>query len=399
MKYIYNVIILVYKVVILFYSLFNNKASKIHKSQKGLLSKIYNATKHQKDIVWFHASSLGEYKQGKPVIELYKKKCPNHKILLTFYSSSGIENVSDKNIDFMFYLPHDTKKNAEYIVKKVKPIKAIFIKYDFWYNYIRMLYKSNIPIYYISCSFRKNQYFFRFYGTWFAKQLNKVTHFFVQDDLSSHLLKQINIKNISIVGDTRIDNVMTHKEIKYKNIIIEKFVKNHYTMIAGSTHTKDNNLLIQLYDKLQDISLKLIIAPHEITEINTIKKLPKAILLSNADLDNIQDYNLLIIDSIGILPNIYKYAKIAYVGGGFNKNIHNILEPTIYGLPVIFGPNYYKSKEAIEMIEINIASSINNEKELMKKIKEYKLDNSINKKCENFFIQRKGASKKIVAYI
>ena len=157
--------------------------------------------------------------------------------------------------------------------------------------------------------------------------------------------------------------------------------------------------MIQLYDKLQDISLKLIIAPHEITEINTIKKLPKAILLSNADLDNIQDYNLLIIDSIGILPNIYKYAKIAYVGGGVNKNIHNILEPTIYGLPVIFGPNYYKSKEAIEMIEVNIASSINNKKELMKKIKEYKLDNSINKKCENFFIQRKGASKKIFAYI
>ena len=399
MKYIYNIIILIYRVAILFYSLCNNKASKIHKAQKGLLLKIYNATKNEKNIVWFHSSSLGEYKQAKPVIELYKIKHPDHKILLTFYSSSGIENVSDKNVDFVFYLPHDTKKNAEYIVKKVSPIKVIFIKYDFWYNYISMLYKRSVPIYYISCSFRKNQYFFRFYGKWFAKQLGKVTHFFLQDDLSYHLLKQININNMSVVGDTRIDNVIIDKEIKYKNTIIEKFVKNHYTMIAGSTHKKDNNLLIKLYDEFQDINIKLIIAPHEIKEIDNLKKLPNAMLLSQADVNNIKDYKLLIIDSIGILSKIYKYANISYIGGGFNNNIHNILEPTIYGIPVIFGPHYYKSKEAIDMIKINIASSIKNEKELMRQIKEYKLDNSINKKCENFFIQRKGASKKIVAYI
>ena len=392
MRFTYNTLIAIYQIGIWVYSFFDNKANDIIKGQRDLIKKIKKETKDHHNIVHFHASSLGEFEQGKSVIKEYKKKYPNHKILLTFYSPSGYNIIKNSPIaDWVFYLPHDTKKNAIFFSEVIKPIKVIFIKYEFWFNYIIEYNKQNIPIYFISTTFRKNQYFFKWYGKWFAKQLRKVNQFYVQNTTTIELLKSIKITQTTVCGDSRFDTVIENSNQEYKNEIIEKFCNKKKVLVAGSTWKKDEEILNNICELL---NYKLIIAPHEMNSISELKKLPNSILLSESSSSNISTKNILIIDQIGILSKIYKYANITYVGGGFGKGIHNTLEAAVYNKGVIIGPNYHKFEEAKEMISLGIIKSISTNKELITSI-QYFEKQDIEEKTTPYFKSKSGAAIKI----
>ena len=327
-------------------------------------------------------------------MEGYKKKYPTHKILLTFFSASGYEVRKHYNIaDWVFYLPADTSRNAKRFISIVKPIKAVFIKYEFWFNYMTKLKKQNIPFYSVSTIFRKEQVFFK-YG-WFAKQLNNVSHFFVQDKNSKELLQNLGFSNCTVAGDTRFDSVIANTQNAISIPLIEEFCKNKTTIICGSTWPKDEAILAQYIKGHPENNY--IIAPHEMHYISTLQKQTNALLFSKADNTNISNSNVLIIDSIGILSNIYKYGNLAYIGGGFGAGIHNILEAVAFGLPVIFGPNYQKFNEATELINQKGAISISNYKELTSAIDFFSaFDNSI---AINYIQENSGATNKILPLI
>ena len=361
MSILYNISIWIYVIAARISALFNNKAKLWCKGRKHIFKQLSEAIKEEQNIVWFHCASLGEFEQGKPIIETYKQKYPTHKILLTFFSPSGYEiRKNYKGADWVFYLPADTKANAKRFISIVKPKKAVFVKYEFWFNYITELKKQNIPFYSVSAVFRKEQAFFKY--KWFAKQLNNVSHFFVQDNNSKELLKNLSFSNCTISGDTRFDSVVSNTQNAISIPLIEKFSENKTTIICGSTWPKDEALLAK-YIK-ENPNYNYIIAPHELQHISALQKQTNALLFSKANNTNISNSNVLIIDSIGILSNIYQYGNTAYIGGGFGIGIHNILEAVAFGLPVIFGPNYQKFNEATELINKKGAISISNYKEL-----------------------------------
>jgi 3-deoxy-D-manno-octulosonic-acid transferase len=361
MSILYNISVQLYVIAIRITALFNTKANLWIKGRKTIFQRLTEAIKENKNIVWFHCASLGEFEQGKPLIEGYKTRNPNHKILLTFFSPSGYEiRKNYDGVDWVFYIPADTKKNAKQFVNIVKPIKVIFIKYEFWFNYITELNKKNIPFYSVCSVFRKEQYFFKY--DWAAKQLNNVSHFFIQDKNSKELLQKIGFSNCTVAGDTRFDSVIRNTQNAISIPLIEEFSKNKTTIICGSTWPKDEALLTK-YIK-ENPNYNYIIAPHELLQISVLQKQTNALLFSKADNTNIKNSNVLIIDSIGILSNIYKYGDLAYIGGGFGSGIHNVLEAATFGLPLVFGPNYQKFKEANELIELGGAKSISNYSEL-----------------------------------
>ena len=378
MNTLYNISIWIFSIVVHIASLFNPKAKQWIKGRKGIFQKLAKATKEDQDIVWFHCASLGEFEQGKPIIEGYKQQHRTHKILLTFFSPSGYEiRKKYDGVDWVFYLPADTKKNAKQFISIVNPIKVIFIKYEFWFNYMAELNNKNIPFYSVSSIFRKEQSFFKY--DWFAKQLNNVSHFFVQNRNSKELLKNIGFSNCTVAGDTRFDSVITNTQNVISIPLIEDFSKNKTTIICGSTWPKDEALLAK-YIK-ENPNYNYIIAPHEMQHIIELKNQTNALLFSKANNTNIKNSNVLIIDSIGILSNVYKYGDLAYIGGGFGSGIHNILEAVTFGLPVVYGPNYQKFKEANELIELEVAKSISNYTELETTILSFSdFDSSIGKK-------------------
>ncbi len=357
MKIIYNISILTYQAIIWLSSIYNPKAKLWIKGRRNIFTNLEKAIKKQKNIVWFHCASLGEYEQGKPIIIQYKKKYPNHKILLTFFSPSGYEKRKNTTLaNFVFYLPLDTKSNANQFIRIANPIKVIFIKYEFWFNYMNEIGKNNIPLYSVSTIFRKNQLFFKY--KWFKKQLKNITHFFVQDHNSEKLLKSIGFKNITLSGDSRFDTVRSTKKNSKKLTLIDSFCENKKTVICGSTWPKDEKLLIKYIQ--QHPQNNYIIAPHEIKRINLLMKKTNGLLYSKGTKENIHKHNVLIIDSIGLLPYIYQYGDIAYIGGGFGNGIHNILEALTFGMPVVFGPNYTNFKEAKDLLKLKGAICIRN---------------------------------------
>ena len=407
MNFFYNIFILLYKITLWCLSLFNNKAKDIVKNQKNLIQKIQSSTNGEENIVWFHAASLGEFEQGKSVIKIYKQKNPNHKILLSFYSPSGYNNMKNSELaDWVFYLPHDTRENAKFIAKNIKPLKVIFIKYEFWFNYIREMKKENIPVYFIASIFRKEQYFFKFYGKWFARQLQKVSYFFVQNTESEKLLKSIDINNVKVIGDSRFETVLDNAREEYTNRIIQEFCKNSKILIAGSTWKNDLNLF-EIFDELHLLfdllDYKIIIAPHELDHLGKIQGIGKkaklnSVLLSNCKISDCNNFDILIIDEIGILSKIYRYADIAYIGGGFGKGIHNCLEAAVYNIPIVFGPNYHKFQEAKDLIYLGIARSINNSEEFIDSIDHFeKLD--IKQISKNYFKNKIGVAEIITQHI
>lgn len=362
----YRFSILIYSLLIKFASLFNKKAKLRYNGVKYTFKILKNY--NSKKTIWFHCASVGEFEQGRPLIEKIKSEKPDYQVAISFFSPSGFELRKNFELaDIVFYLPADTQKNAQKLIKLLKPEIVVFVKYEFWFWILKELKKQKIPTYLISGIFRKNQPFFKFYGNFYRKILLNFTHLFVQNNESKNLLESVNIKNVTITGDTRFDRVY---EIS-KNIksfpLIETFTKNSLVFIAGSTWKKDEEIIFSFINNNTNENFKFIIAPHEIKKenIKRIKSLSKkrTILYSEANNENINDAKVLIINNVGMLSSLYSYCDIAYVGGGFGSGIHNTLEAAVFGIPIIFGNKYYKFEEAKELIKQKAAFSIKNQKE------------------------------------
>jgi len=368
MTFLYSIAVWLSGVFIPLLTVFNSKISLFISGRKGWKQKLQEAIPAGKKVVWFHAASLGEFEQGRPLIERIRREHPDYFILITFFSSSGYEvRKNYKNADLITYLPLDTPGNVRFFLETVKPSLVFFIKYEFWYNFLRELKRQNTPVYLVSGIFRPDHIFFRWYGSWFRKQLGNFTFFFVQNKKSLDLLKSIGLNNIMITGDTRFDTVAGAAASETPREVVEAFTGGKKCLVAGSTWPEDEVLLTALINEASD-DIKFIIAPHEIHSKHIesiVAQLKKDyILFSAATPGNVAGKQVLIIDNIGLLLRIYSYAPLAYVGGGFGKGIHNILEPAAFGAPVIMGPNYRKFQEAVDLTSRSGAFSINNFKEL-----------------------------------
>jgi 3-deoxy-D-manno-octulosonic-acid transferase len=351
MKWLYNISIWLYGNGLLIASVFNPKAALWIRGRKNWKSEIKKQfVDNTKTVAWFHCASLGEFEQGRPLLEAYTEKYPQHRILLTFFSPSGFEvRKNYSGAHSIIYLPLDLPSNVRFFLDTVKPAIAIFIKYEFWLNFIHGLSDRNIPLLVVSSNFRPQQHFFKWYGGFFRKGLKKVNQFFVQTQTSADLLKNIGIQAI-VSGDTRFDRVLQISKNKQRFPLVEKFCAGNKILIGGSTWPKEEEMLYQFYqNKSKDT--KLIIAPHETHEghIQQIQQLfgEKTVLFTELDTTDFSDKDVLIINTIGKLSHLYQYAHLALIGGGFGVGTHNILEAVNFGLPVIFGPNhryFYETK-------------------------------------------------------
>jgi 3-deoxy-D-manno-octulosonic-acid transferase len=397
--------LIAYKTGVRVAALWNKKARLWIDGRKNIFHRINSKTGIQNSkIVWVHCSSLGEFEQGRPVIEKLKSNDPDSKILLTFFSPSGYEIRKDfKGVDWVFYLPMDSAANAKEFIDTINPQLVIFIKYDYWYYYLTECKKRNIPLYIVSAIFRKEQPFFKWYGMLHKKMLKCFSHFFVQDKESSELLNSVGINNVTVSGDTRFDRVIEIANNFNPIDEIEKFCNSSQILVAGSTWPSDEKIIKEA--TIDRPNLKIIIAPHEIHREH-LEQL-KTIFLDSIFYSQLQTSNsksnILIIDNIGMLSKLYHYATITYIGGGFDKGIHNTLEAAAYGKPVLFGPNYKKFKEAIGLIETGGGISINSADELSLYLKtllsdQKKLEDA-SKSSFDFVQQNRGATEKIIKLI
>lgn len=365
MLFLYDLGIQIYRLLILLASLKNKKAEDWIKGRKNLLHEIEEQLDKTKRPIWFHFASLGEFEQGRSVLEELKARYPGSSIIITFFSPSGYEIRKDYNLaDHVFYLPLDTKKNAKEFVRMIKPSIAIFTKYEYWYHYFAELERNNVPLFMISAIFRENQPFFKWYGSLHRRMLGMVSHFFVQNETSKDLLSGLGFNNISIAGDTRFDRVVKNAS-RVKTIDrVQEFCGDDKIFIGGSTWFEDETLIASLTEKYAD--WKFIIAPHEIKpeRIRQAAKLFRGSVKFSEFSPDVTNYRILIIDNIGMLSSLYQYADIAYIGGGFGVGIHNTQEAAAFNVPVIFGPNYDKFSEACALIDAGAAFSIKNNKEL-----------------------------------
>lgn len=403
--FFYNIFLLLYKTGIRIAALWNKKARQWVDGRKNIFDKIIKEIRtYNSDNVWVHCSSLGEFEQGRPVIENLKLEYPTLNFIVTFFSPSGYEvRKNYKGAAWVFYLPLDSKTNAKEFIDTIRPQMAIFIKYDYWYYYISECKKKNIPLLMVSAVFRKEQPFFKWYGTLYRKMLKCFTHFFVQDKTSADLLDSIGINNVTVSGDTRFDRVVEIAE-NFKSIDeIEKFCGHSQVFVAGSTWSNDEKAIKEATADLHDV--KIIIAPHEIHEehLKQLKQIfPGSVLYSQFTIDH-SPSNVLIIDNIGMLSRLYHYATVTYIGGGFDKGIHNTLEAAVYGKPVLFGPNYKKFKEAIGLIDAGGGISINSANELKSHLKNLLADKKnleeTGKSSFDFVQKNKGATEKIMQVI
>ncbi|MBS1655278.1 MAG: 3-deoxy-D-manno-octulosonic acid transferase [Bacteroidetes bacterium] len=395
-----------------FASLWNDKARKWISGRKGVFDQLEKKFhSNAEPLIWIHCASLGEFEQGRPVIEKLKKEYPEHKILLTFFSPSGYEIRKDyKGADFVFYLPADTSSNAKEFIKIVQPSLVIFVKYEYWYHYLKTIYQNQIPLLLISGIFRKDQPFFKWYGSLHRKMLHFFSHFFVQDENSFVLLNNLGFKDTtSIAGDTRFDRVIEIAENFQPIPAIEKFIQDDRCIVTGSTWKDDEEALASVSGYLNDLNVKMIIAPHEINQehLQSIKKLfSDSIFFSeySKELTGSTDKKVLIIDNIGMLSKLYHYAYIAYIGGGFTKTgIHNCLEAAVYGKPVIFGPTYNKYTEAIELLNAGGATSYKTTEDLREIISTLltnsgkQLEQSM--AAKKYVLDKKGATEKVIQFI
>jgi len=405
MNLLYNFSIYIYSILIRLTAPFNQKAGQIYRGRQRVFSDLGDKINYDRPIIWVHCASLGEFEQGRPVIEAIKNQHPNYQILLTFFSPSGYEIRKNYDLaDYISYLPADTKTNAKKFISLVRPEKVFFVKYEFWYYYINELKSQNIPLYLISCIFRKDQLFFKntFYGNWYKRILFGVTHFFVQDNLSVDLLGSIGIKNVTKAGDTRFDRVAEIAKNGKTLELVEKFKGDNLLVVAGSSWKPDEDLLVQYIHKHPE--LKFIIAPHETKKGNVDRLITLLktdfIKYTEATLDSVQGKQVMIVDTIGILSSIYKYADISYIGGGFGVGIHNTLEAAIFGTPIFFGPNFQKFNEAKVMVKLGIAIPVNDfislEHSMNTLLSDSKRKLSIAQSCETFTNENIGATQLIL---
>ena len=347
----YNLVIYLYLLGVAIYSRFNEKVRKMWRGEREAFRILREEVDPNAKYVWFHAASLGEFEQGRPLMEQLRKDHPEYKILLTFFSPSGYEvRKNYEGADIITYLPLDTITNARRFLRTVRPVMAFFIKYEFWYNYLHILKHRNIPVYSVSSIFRPDQVFFKWYGRQYGKVLNCFTHFFVQNEVSKELLAKIGITNVDVVGDTRFDRVLQIKDAAKQLPVVESFVKDApQVFVAGSSWPPDEEIFIKYFNTHKN--WKLIIAPHVIGEdhLKQIEKLlegRKVMRYTEATEENVQSAEVLIVNCFGLLSSIYHYGQVAYVGGGFGVGIHNLLEAAVWDVPVFFGPNNQKFQEA-----------------------------------------------------
>ncbi|MGZ3763619.1 MAG: 3-deoxy-D-manno-octulosonic acid transferase [Mucilaginibacter sp.] len=394
----YNLGVRFYFLLICIATLFNKKAKAWIKGRNKA------DYQHFTKSAWFHFASLGEFEQGLPVLIAFKSSNPSLKVVITFFSPSGFEIRKNTPLaDAVYYLPLDTAQNARKFVATINPVIAVFTKYEYWYHFFNELHRKDIPLYIISGIFRPNQIFFKWYGNLHRRMLSFVTRFFVQDEGSKLLLQKINITNVSVSGDTRFDRVWANAQQPKSLPAISEFKNGQHLFIAGSTWPEDEELLALLVKDYPE--WKFIIAPHEISEekINkliSILHVDSAVRYSQLTTPNSQLPQTLIIDNIGMLSSLYQFGDIAYIGGGFGAGIHNTLEAAAFGLPVIFGPNYERFKEAKDLIALHCGFSISNGDEL-KKAASFLIENednrkAINKKISAYVLDNTGATKTIM---
>ncbi|KAF2082645.1 3-deoxy-D-manno-octulosonic acid transferase [Flavobacterium sharifuzzamanii] len=408
MLFLYNLTIYIAGFFLKIIALFSPKIKLFVEGRKNVFSILEEKTKADDKTIWFHSASLGEYEQGLPVIEKIKEKYPEHKIIVTFFSPSGYEVRKNNTVaDVTIYLPLDTKSNAKRFLKLVNPEFAFFIKYEFWLNYLKELEKSKTPTYLISGIFRDNQMFFKWYGGFYRKALNAFTYFFVQNESSKQKIESLGFKNVIVSGDTRFDRVNAILERDNRLDFIENFKNNQPTIVIGSSWPKDEVLIAEYINQASE-NVKFIIAPHNIKPdqiSDLLSKITKpTVLFSEKENKDLSNYNVLIIDTIGILTKIYSYGTIAYVGGGFgNPGIHNILEPATFGIPIVIGPNYSNFAEAIALVGIGGCLTISTSTELKAVFDQLLNDKNFleekSKICKAFIQDNKGATETIMKRI
>lgn len=355
----YNIAIYLYLIGVAIASLFNEKVRKMWRGERQAIKILKEKVDPTAQYVWFHAASLGEFEQGRPLMEHLRQEHPEYKILLTFFSPSGYEVRKDyKGADIVCYLPLDTIRNSRRFLRAVRPVMAFFIKYEFWYNYFHILQHRGVPVYSVSCIFRPNQIFFRWYGKQYARVLHCVTKFFVQNEESQQLLQGIGIDRSEVVGDTRFDRVLQIRDATKHLPIVEAFRYGSVggnaegtpikTFVAGSSWGPDEDIFIRYFNERHD--WRLIIAPHVINEEHLqqiLSKLQrKTVRYTQTTPEEAAQAECLIIDCFGLLSSIYNYGDVAYVGGGFGVGIHNVLEAAVWHMPVFFGPNNKHFQEA-----------------------------------------------------
>jgi 3-deoxy-D-manno-octulosonic-acid transferase len=407
MEILYNVAINAYVILLKIAALFNRKAGAWVEGRKNWHTRLKKLLPENEKRIWFHCSSLGEFEQGKPVLDKLRTEYPQYKILLTFFSPSGYEQKkNDPVADYVFYLPADGILASKKFIEIVKPQFVIIVKYEFWHFYIKELWKRKIPCFVISATFRKSQIYFKYYGRFFYNILQRITHIFVQNQTSLELLYDNKLINVTVSGDTRFDRVYIKNRQTKSLPLIKHFKNNSKIFIAGSTWPADEKLLTALINK--DESARLyIIAPHEINNRN-IEHLQKQLIVNSIKYSELSEQNansckVLIIDNIGLLSSLYAYADVAYIGGGFGAGIHNTLEAAAFGLPVIFGPSYKKFNEAIYMVKQHTAFSITNYDELKNNANSLMTDaeqtSIIKGKNLKYIESGKGATDVIINYL
>ena len=404
MRLLYNSGIYLTNAAIRLAALFNPKARLWVRGRKGIFDKLARTVDSGADIAWFHAASLGEFEQGRPVIEAFRKACPGYKILVTFFSPSGYEiRKNYPAADYIFYLPPDTPRNVRRFMAIVRPKIAVFVKYEFWVNYLLAMKQAGTKLYLISSIFRDGQIFFRPYGGLFRSALRAFRHIFVQNDSSRNLLKSIGIEQVSVAGDTRFDRVYEIAQQAKRLPEIERFAADAPVFIAGSTWPPDEELLVGLIERYPDV--KFIVAPHEIDPARIEKfceriSRPALRYTQLTPQSDLAAAGVLFVDTIGILSSVYRYGRWGYIGGGFGAGIHNTLEAATFGLPLAFGPRYGKFREARDLVTLRGAASIASAEELERWFAGLHDDPDATGRsgtiCKEYVLQHKGATARIM---
>ncbi|MBW6497593.1 MAG: 3-deoxy-D-manno-octulosonic acid transferase [Bacteroidales bacterium] len=407
MRWLYQIFILIYQAGVLVVSWFSPKARLWRQGRKGQFKKMQAAFAERDRLAWFHCASLGEFEQGRPVIEAFRKEFPEYKVLLSFFSPSGFEiRKNYEQADYIFYLPLDTRANVRRFLNIWKPSVAIFVKYEFWFNYLNALHERRILSLVISANFRPGQHFFRPYGKWFRRQLKKLSFIFVQNEKSLKLLQKAGITNAAISGDTRFDRVAAIAGQPVNFPQFDDFARDSQILVAGSTWPADEALLLPLINNPAG-KLKFIIAPHEIQpqHIQNLKRKIKVRteIFSELSANVPADTRVLIIDRIGMLSGLYRLGTLAYIGGGFGRGIHNILEAVTFGLPVFFGPRHQQFAEALELIERGGAFPVHDAETLERGVKAC-IENPValqnaSAVCLKYIAVKKGATDAIIDFL
>lgn len=406
----YEPFIFLYNIGVWIATFFSKKVSTMWKGEHETFRVLREKVDPDAKYIWFHAASLGEFEQGRPIMERIKREHPEFKILLTFFSPSGYEvRKNYQGADIIVYLPIDTIGNARRFIELTHPVMAFFIKYEFWYNYLHLLNERHVPTFSVSSIFRPNQIFFRWYGKSYGKVLKCFTYFFVQNEKSRDLLRSIGIDCVSVTGDTRFDRVLQIRDAGKSLPIVEKFIsgtgeKRPRVFIAGSSWPPDEDIFIKYFNEHRD--WKLIIAPHVIGEEHLkqiLSKLSrKTVRYTEANADNVGGAECLIIDCFGLLSSIYRYADVTYVGGGFGVGIHNVLEAAVWGKPVIFGPNNKNFQEAQGLLKVGGGFEITSYDDFVETMRNLGDDNTLERSCERagkFVESLAGATEQIMGKV